>query len=267
MIGRDKMKDYEAVLEDPPVRLFDVSDFEVLAAVKEVMHNNIEDKWWSAKLVDDSPDEDGNMKSKYVMKYEEELKTPKPTTIPRQLILDIKIAKVSTRTSVKLNYQVASDVHRHVANGILEKYDRNDLDAIGETSEAAWSEELRSIMNKLILSISMVTLFALPAGARPHQQPGNSVIPVQQQTIAAAQSRTNEGLLQGTEFENKKQNTDNPAGMGDSVFPSWHWYQDEKAQIDLQNKHGFWGNDPLGNTAADVTNTYIAPAWNAVNVL
>jgi hypothetical protein len=120
-MGTDKAKSYEAALEDPPARLFAVSDFDVMAALKEVMGENIDDKWWTHKSFDDSPDEDGNMKAKYVMTYEEEFKTNPPTKLKRQLILDIKVAKVSSQTSVKLNYQVASEKIRWMANDVLEK--------------------------------------------------------------------------------------------------------------------------------------------------
>ncbi len=120
MIGRDKAQSYEAILEDPAPKLFAVSDFEVLAAIKEAMGNNIGDKWWTQKSFDDSPDEEGFCKGKYVMTYKEEMKTNPPQILDRQLILDIKVQKVASQTSVKLNYQVASDKFRWIANEILE---------------------------------------------------------------------------------------------------------------------------------------------------
>ncbi len=89
-------------------RLFDVSDFDVFASIREVLQNNIGDKWWVQKSFDDAPDEEGNMKAKYGMSYKEELKTPKPVMLERQLVLDIRVSKVVGQTSVKLNYQVAS---------------------------------------------------------------------------------------------------------------------------------------------------------------
>ena len=120
-LGTDKAKTYEAALEDPPAQLFNVSDFDVLAALKEVMQNNIEDRWWVQKSFDDTQDEEGNMKAKYVMTYEEEFKTRPPVQLKRQLILDIKVSKVASQTSVKLNYQVASEKMRWAANEVLEK--------------------------------------------------------------------------------------------------------------------------------------------------
>lgn len=121
MIGRDKAQNYEAMLEDPPARLFAVSDFDVMAAIKEVMQNNIGDKWWSQKSFDDNPDEEGFCKAKYVMNYKEEWKVQPPQILDRQLILDIKIGKVASQTSVKLNYQVASSNMRWMANEVLEQ--------------------------------------------------------------------------------------------------------------------------------------------------
>ena len=103
-----------------PAQLFNVSDFDVLAALKEVMQNNIEDRWWVQKSFDDTQDE-GNMKAKYVVTYEEELKAKPPVQLKRQLILDIKVSKVASQTSVKLNYQVASEKMRWAANDVLEK--------------------------------------------------------------------------------------------------------------------------------------------------
>jgi hypothetical protein len=120
MIGRDKAQNYEAVLDDPAPKLFAVSDFEALAAIKEAMGNNIGDKWWTQKSFDDSPDEEGFCKAKYVMTYKEELKTQPPQILDRQLILDIKVQKVASQTSVKLHYQVASERFRWMANEILE---------------------------------------------------------------------------------------------------------------------------------------------------
>jgi len=84
------------------------------------MQNNIGDKWWVQKSFDDAPDEEGNMKAKYVMSYKEELKTPKPVMLERQLVLDIRVGKVASQTSVKLNYQVASEKFRYTANEVLE---------------------------------------------------------------------------------------------------------------------------------------------------
>jgi len=119
-VGTDKAKSHESALEDPPARLYNVSDFDVFASIKEVMQNNIGDKWWVQKSFDDTQDEEGNMKAKYLMTYEEEFKTPQPAMLKRQLILDIKVSKVASQTSVKLNYQVASDKMRFVANEVLE---------------------------------------------------------------------------------------------------------------------------------------------------
>jgi len=121
MIGRDKAEKSELILEDPPARLFAVSDFEILAAVKEVMQTNIGDKWWVQKSFDDTADEEGQMKAKYIMSYEEEIKTQPPQRLKRQLVLDINIAKVASQTSVKLNYQVASEQIRWTANEIVEQ--------------------------------------------------------------------------------------------------------------------------------------------------
>lgn len=121
MVGRDKAQNYEMALQDPPARLFNVSDFDVMAALKEAMQNNIGDKWWSNKIqFEDAPDEEGFCKAKYIMSYQEELKTQPPAMLDRQLILDIKVQKVASHTSVKLNYQVASDKFRWMANEILE---------------------------------------------------------------------------------------------------------------------------------------------------
>jgi len=120
MIGHDKAEKNECGLEDPPAMLFAASDFEVLAAIKEAMQNNIGDKWWVQKSFDDTTDEEGNMKAKYTMTYDEELKTQPPKLLKSQLVLDIRVAKVAAQTSVKLNYQVASDQIRWTANEILE---------------------------------------------------------------------------------------------------------------------------------------------------
>lgn len=139
MIGRDKAQKNESILEDPPARLFPVSDFDVLAAVKETMQNNIGDKWWIQKSFDDTADEEGYMKAKYTMNFEEEIKTQPPKLLKRQLVLDIKIAKVASQTSVKLNYQVASEQIRWTANEILET-----------TSAMIWTrlERLQAIKSK-----------------------------------------------------------------------------------------------------------------------
>jgi hypothetical protein len=119
-MGRDKAQAYESALDDPPAKLFAVSDFEVMAAIKEAMLNNIGDKWWVQKFFDDTPDEDGNQKAKYVMTYEEEWKSKPPKQLKRQLVLDIHVGKVASQTTVKLTYQVASEVTRFTANDILE---------------------------------------------------------------------------------------------------------------------------------------------------
>lgn len=120
MIGRDKAQNYEFVLEDPPARLFAVSDFDTLAAIKEVMQNNIGDKWWSLKSFDDTPDENGTMKAKYLMSYNETVNGSPPQLLARQLILDVAVQKVASQASVKLKYQVASEKFRWTANEILE---------------------------------------------------------------------------------------------------------------------------------------------------
>lgn len=121
MIGRDKAQSNESVLEDPPARLFAVSDFDVLATIKDVMGNNVGDKWWNQRFFDDAPDEQGVMKAKYVMVYKEEFGKNPPTMLERQLILDIQVTKVASATSVKLKYQVASEKYRWTANEILEQ--------------------------------------------------------------------------------------------------------------------------------------------------
>lgn len=120
MVGRDKAQNYESALDDPAARLFAVSGFDLLAALKEAMENNIGDKWWVKKSFDDAPDEEGFCKAKYLMTYEEELKTQPPQKLARQLILEIKVKKIASSTSVKLNYQVASEKFRWTANEILE---------------------------------------------------------------------------------------------------------------------------------------------------
>lgn len=120
MIGRDKAQNYEFVLEDPPARLFAASDFDTLAAIKEVMQDNIGDKWWSLKSFDDTPDENGAMKAKYLMNYNETMNGSPPQILSRQLILDVAVQKVASQASVKLKYQVASDKFRWTANEILE---------------------------------------------------------------------------------------------------------------------------------------------------
>jgi len=84
------------------------------------MQNNIGDKWWVQKSFDDTTDEEGHMKAKYTMTYDEKLKTQPPKLLKRQLVLDIKVAKVAAQTSVKLNYQVTSEQIRWTANEILE---------------------------------------------------------------------------------------------------------------------------------------------------
>ncbi|MDZ4833122.1 MAG: hypothetical protein SGJ27_04905 [Candidatus Melainabacteria bacterium] len=120
MVGRDKMQNHEAVLEDPPARLFAASDFDVLASIKEVMQNNIGDKFWVQKSFDDTPDEDGFCKARYIMNYREELKSDPPVLLDRQLILETRVKKVASQTSVELDYQVASEKIRWTANEILE---------------------------------------------------------------------------------------------------------------------------------------------------
>lgn len=120
MIGRDKMQNYEAELENPPAKLFSASDFDVLASIKEVMQNSIDDKWWVQKSFDDTPDEEGFFKVHYIMTYKEELNTNPPTLLDRQLILKIRVKKVASKTSVELSYQVTSEKIRWTANSILE---------------------------------------------------------------------------------------------------------------------------------------------------
>lgn len=120
MVGRDKMQNHEAVLEDPPARLINAPDFDVMAAIKESMEDNIGDKWWTRTSLDDAPDEEGRTKAKYIMKYKEEFKSDPPQLLDRQLILKIEVEKVASQTSVKLNYQVASEKIRWTANEILE---------------------------------------------------------------------------------------------------------------------------------------------------
>jgi hypothetical protein len=71
LYGLNKAKDYSDDIERPTPRLFDLSEFEVFASIKDALTNNIDDKWWIVKNVDDTPDEDGYMKMKYVCNFEE----------------------------------------------------------------------------------------------------------------------------------------------------------------------------------------------------
>ena len=120
MIGRDKAQNREMELEDPPARLFAASDFDVLAGIRDVMQNNIGDRWWVVRSFDDTPNEDGVMKAKYLMSYTETLNSNPPQMLPRQLILDVAVTKVASQASVKLNYKVASEKFRWTANEIVE---------------------------------------------------------------------------------------------------------------------------------------------------
>lgn len=120
MVGRDKMQNREAVLEDPPARLFAASDFDVMAAIKDVMENNIGDKWWTKRSFDETADEEGYCHGKYIMQYKEELNSDPPQLLSRQLVLKIKVKKVASQTSVELDYEVASEKIRWTANEILE---------------------------------------------------------------------------------------------------------------------------------------------------
>ncbi len=84
------------------------------------MQNNIGDRWWVVRSFDDTPNEDGVMKAKYLMSYTETLNSNPPQMLPRQLILDVAVTKVASQASVKLNYQVVSEKFRWTANEILE---------------------------------------------------------------------------------------------------------------------------------------------------
>jgi len=91
-----------------------------MAAVKETLEDNIGDKWWRKLSFDETADDEGFFKAKYLMNYREGLNTNPPTVLERQLILKIKIQKVAAQTSVKLAYEVVSEKIRWTANEVLE---------------------------------------------------------------------------------------------------------------------------------------------------
>lgn len=119
-LGTDKANSYEAELEDPPARLYNLSRAEIFETTKEAVLDHVQDKLWYPNSVDEMPDQDGNIRMKFLMTYEEELPTKPPTRIKRRLILDITMAKVTSYTSVKLNYHVDSTYIRWAANEILQ---------------------------------------------------------------------------------------------------------------------------------------------------
>jgi len=122
LYGVNKARDYSDDIENPTIRVFAVSEFEAFATIKDALTNNIDDKWWVVKNVDDTPDEDGYMKMKYACNFEE----PNPSghgapPMKRQIVFDALVTKVSDRASVELHYSVFSFLNRFTADDVIEK--------------------------------------------------------------------------------------------------------------------------------------------------
>ncbi len=120
--GLNKARDYSDDIEHPTPRVFSVSEFEAFATIKDALTNNIDDKWWVVKNVDDTPDEDGYMKMKYACNFDE----PHPSgagkqPMKRQIVIDALVTRVSDRASVELHYSVVSMLNRFTADDVIEK--------------------------------------------------------------------------------------------------------------------------------------------------
>ena len=58
-------------------------------------------------------------------------------------------------------------------------------------------------------------------------------------------------------------NTYNEIGEVPIRKDAWTWYWNEKAHIDISNRNGFWGDDPISNFFKNISNSFIVPFWNA----
>jgi hypothetical protein len=119
--GLIKARDYSDDIEKPSPRVFAISEFEAFATVKDALTNNIDDKWWVMKNVDDTPDEDGYMKMKYACNFEEPDPRPGSPPMKRQIVIDALVTKVSDQASVELHFSVFSTLNRITADEVIEK--------------------------------------------------------------------------------------------------------------------------------------------------
>lgn len=109
-------------IDEPPIRLYDLSEPEAYETVKEVMLRPNAEKLWIERYANAE-----NGKFMYLMRYEDQMSTAggsigqmNSVPLPRQITLNIKLEKVgSGRTSVALKYEVFAQHYRYSCNDII----------------------------------------------------------------------------------------------------------------------------------------------------
>lgn len=108
----------------------------------------------------------------------------------------------------------------------------------------------------LLQLLTVVLLFAItPADAQTNESTTTST------TTTTTQNTNNQPPSNGG--LDSSPNTYNEIGEVPIRKDAWTWYWNEKAHIDISNRNGFWGDDPISNFFKNISNSFIVPFWNA----